>query len=461
MPPIAPPTRSDDRSPTSAHSSARASPAPAHPRQRPSSAAAPSNSDEQAARTLAARLRRFADQEGEPRRDSESEEVGRQSGETEGERTLASPEESPAPPPSAAAPRNDPDFSRWMSSLPDSAKLDELYLPGTHESLAVHFPLLGSRCQATPLTAQLRAGVRVLDLRFSLLRTHPRSFAPLRRRRRAKKQDEGEEDGEGWDLRAYHGIVTQLKSAEEALEEVYRWLEDEGKGETVVVSVKQENSAPSLLFASHFFALLARRPNHWYMDERWPALGEVRGKCVLFCRFHFDGRGLHPPIWPNDSLAAWATEIGGREVVVQDWYGVSTLFDLPKKAALALSLLFPPPLPPALASTPSPSPTARSTAPPLPLRINFLSAASLPLAPPSRCARGFGWPRWHLGLWGVNDLFLAGLRRRRAEVARRAAEGKEGVGYAEGQGGMVVMIDFWESPSGGELVKEIVRMNFG
>lgn len=35
--------------------------------------------------------------------------------------------------------------------------------------------------------------------------------------------------------------------------------------------------------------------------------------------------GLHPPTWPNDSPAPWQTEIGSREVVVQDWVTPSLL----------------------------------------------------------------------------------------------------------------------------------------
>ncbi|GAA5841807.1 hypothetical protein JCM11251_004069 [Rhodosporidiobolus azoricus] len=335
------------------------------------------------------------------------------------------------------------DCSRWMSILPDNAKLDELYIPGTHESLALYFPLIGSICQTTSLTSQLRGGIRFLDFRFSLLpldrsfaassRSHSRQFTgPI-----PKPPPEGGE----WELRAYHGIMTQMRGAEEAFDEVYRWLEsEEGRGEAVIISIKQENAAPSKLFASTLWTLLDRRKELWYTEERWPFLGEVRGKCILFCRFQFDGRGLHPPIWPNDNLAAWTTEIGKREVVVQDWYGLPSLFSIPQKAALALSLLSPSPSPPPYSSPP----------PPTPLRITFLSAARLPFLPPSLAAKGFGFPRWRFGVWGVNDLVERGIEERK----------KEGrlVGRREGEGGCVVVMDFWESP--GRLVESVVGLNF-
>ncbi|GAA5927326.1 hypothetical protein JCM10213_003441 [Rhodosporidiobolus nylandii] len=328
-----------------------------------------------------------------------------------------------------------------MSFLPDSARLDELYLPGTHESLALHFPLLGSMCQSSTLTTQLNGGIRFLDLRFSLLRSRPLRFTGRTR-----------ELESAWELWAYHGPLPQLRRAEDVFEEVYAWLKSEqGRRETVVVSCKQENATPSSVFASTLWALLDRRQEFWYDKERWPSLGEVRGKCVMFCRFGFDS-GLHPPIWPNDSSAAWKTEIGRKEVVVQDWYGLPSVFAVPQKASLALSL-FDPSSPALLALSSSPS----SSEPSIPPRINFLSSASFPLAPPSLCAKGFGWPRWRLGFYGVNALFHAGLRRAQGQ-AEKTGEERRGMRYEEGQGGMVVMLDFWEEPR--ELVPSIVSLNF-
>ncbi|BGP29755.1 hypothetical protein JCM10296v2_001500 [Rhodotorula toruloides] len=163
-----------------------------------------------------------------------------------------------------------------MSALPDSAMLDELYIPGSHETLALHYPLLSSLCQTLPLTTQFTLGIRFLDLRFNLTST-----------------------GELW---AYHGLVPQRRRAEEVFGEVYGWLEGaEGRGETVIISVKQENDAPPVLFASALLTLiqsttpLPSSPSHrtpasfWYIENKWPRLGDVRGKAILFCRFAWKG----------------------------------------------------------------------------------------------------------------------------------------------------------------------------
>lgn len=36
--------------------------------------------------------------------------------------------------------------------------------------------------------------------------------------------------------------------------------------------------------------LLDRRREMWYTEDRWPNLGEARGKAVMFCRFGFKSR---------------------------------------------------------------------------------------------------------------------------------------------------------------------------
>lgn len=172
-------------------------------------------------------------------------------------------------------------------------------------------------------------------------------------------------------------------------------------------------------------------------------------------------------------------------------YGLSTPLAIPKKAALALSLFTPdsPLLPPSSTSSPSSTTTATSiriSSPldPLPHRISFLSCASFPLLFPSVAAKGFGAPSLGLGWRGVNELVLRGLRRLAAADAANAAavegsgEGKEegdpkerGRRYVRGEGGMVVLLDFWESTAAGSgrgkdavreggLVREIVQMNF-
>ena len=55
----------------------------------------------------------------------------------------------------------------WMSALDDGVKLNELVLPGTHDS-ATQYVQLGffSKCQALSIGEQLEAGARYLDIRL-------------------------------------------------------------------------------------------------------------------------------------------------------------------------------------------------------------------------------------------------------------------------------------------------------
>lgn len=131
-----------------------------------------------------------------------------------------------------------PNLPSWMASLPDSTSLDKLYLPGTHvgptpdaplkviirplltrplqESLAFFGGPI-STCQSLKhsLYEQLRAGIRFVDLRFSL-------------------KDDGK-------LHAYHGIQNEYAMADDVMQELYRFLHENPR-ETVIVSIKQVSS---------------------------------------------------------------------------------------------------------------------------------------------------------------------------------------------------------------------------
>jgi 1-phosphatidylinositol phosphodiesterase len=54
--------------------------------------------------------------------------------------------------------------SDWMASLPDSARISELSIPGTHDSMAFYGGD-AAQTQSMSLPTQLSSGVRVLDIR--------------------------------------------------------------------------------------------------------------------------------------------------------------------------------------------------------------------------------------------------------------------------------------------------------
>ncbi|KAM0753982.1 PLC-like phosphodiesterase [Meredithblackwellia eburnea MCA 4105] len=292
-------------------------------------------------------------------------------------------------------------LSTWMRALPDERLLESMYLPGSHESLALHgFPI--SSCQTFDLPHQFAMGIRVVDLRFSL-----------------KKGI----------LVAYHGIQNQYLDAKDTFQQVYDFLE-ENPSESIVVSVKQENSVKG--FELKMWELLSQREEMWFSENRWPSLGEVRGKAVMFCRFGFhSGKGIHARSWPDNLPAPWENEFGGVPVLVQDWYSIGSFLRIPEKAALVVSLFN------------RKSGGSDGDGRPDPLRINFMSGATLFTAFPFIVAKGFGAPSL-LGFKGVNERVLESLVRLGREAKRDR--------------GAIVLIDYYEVP--GELVELMIAWNF-
>ncbi|KAF8415897.1 PLC-like phosphodiesterase [Boletus edulis BED1] len=253
------------------------------------------------------------------------------------------------------------DTSCFLASIPDSVPLSCLMLPGTHETMALYgWPI--SQCQYKPLDTQLHAGIRVTDIRLSII------------------------DGR---LIAYHGIFPEFTPFADILVTLHNFLTSPSTAsETVVVSIKQEDWDTEL-FPQLVHDEIVASPGGlqmWFLENRIPNLGEVRGKAVMFSRFGSDGctNGIHPPIWPDSAKEGFEWECDGTLVRTHDWYGIPSFLSIHEKFSLSMEILNPPNFP---------VPT---------LSISFTSASSIPLALPPVIARGFGWPKWGLGFEGVN-----------------------------------------------------------
>ncbi|KAG6864559.1 hypothetical protein C0991_008672, partial [Blastosporella zonata] len=153
-----------------------------------------------------------------------------------------------------------------------------------------------SQCQerSTPLDAQLQSGIRVLDIRLAIINSR---------------------------LIAYHGIYPQRTSFQEILSIIHKFLTSPSTcRETIVMSIKQED------FEKHSyleFSLLVHKEmfngpggrDMWYLQNRIPTLGEVRGKVVMFSRFGgngegwegcLEGLGIHPLVWPDSEKSGFS-----------------------------------------------------------------------------------------------------------------------------------------------------------
>lgn len=195
-----------------------------------------------------------------------------------------------------------------------------------------------SQCQTVPLLNQLVGGIRVIDIRLAVI---PPPFAF----NGALKTTMNPE------LIAYHGTWPQRTKFLAILNDVYEFLSSPiGQSETIVMSIKQEDTelTPSGVFSEMVRDAIIFGPGGgwaetnaigstvnrgmWFLENRIPTLGEVRGKVVLFSRFGGDGSawpeglegiGIHPKWWPDSRQEGFEWDLKGTRVRTHDWFVVS------------------------------------------------------------------------------------------------------------------------------------------
>jgi len=93
----------------------------------------------------------------------------------------------------------------------------------------------------------------------------------------------------------------------------------------------------------------------WFLENRVPTLGEVRGKVIIMGRFWCsklsqsgcdcaDTIGPDDDSWDNGMgwrIPGWGPPVkdlefdcGGAKGILQDWYGMSSFLDIPEKLAI-------------------------------------------------------------------------------------------------------------------------------
>ena len=159
--------------------------------------------------------------------------------------------------------------SDWMADLDDDLRLNEIILPGTHDSGTQYVQLaFFSKCQALSVGEQLEAGFRYLDIRLELMN-----------------------DGS---FHLKHGFTDcktgplpwdEALDLDAVLDQCCAFLKAHPT-ETVVFAVKQEHGDQAVsVFAESLEAKLAEKTEFWYLGNEFPTLGEARGKLVLMRRY--------------------------------------------------------------------------------------------------------------------------------------------------------------------------------
>ncbi|KAG2020875.1 hypothetical protein CC2G_006167 [Coprinopsis cinerea AmutBmut pab1-1] len=300
-----------------------------------------------------------------------------------------------------------------------------------------------SQCQepSDTLSAQLLAGIRVLDVRLAVVPVTAK-YLPFNFKSKstpAPVPNPTSTDPPGavtatttsaepeLRLLAYHGIYPQRTPFTTILSTIHTFLNSPaGQSETIVMSLKQEDFQVT---SKDVWARLVREEimaspggfkntgpdgkrdmGMWYLENRIPTLGEVRGKVVMFSRFNGDkqnweggtqGMGIHPTRWPNSDRNGFVWKLKGTTVRTHDWYAIPSFLSVPEKVTLSTSVLHPTISVPLTFPLPEPGNVYDDTEPQL--SITYLSAATFPLALPPFVAKGIGFPGWKLGFEGVNS----------------------------------------------------------
>ena len=149
----------------------------------------------------------------------------------------------------------------FLSKIEDNTPLSQILLPGTHDSGATRdfFIPATARCQWMSITQQLNAGVRYMDIRLT----------------RVKGK-----------LDVYHGPAYQGISFEDVVSDVLEFLE-ENPSETLIMCIKEESDAKGENgnFEDMVKYSIDKNADKWFLENRIPTLGEVRGKIVLMRRY--------------------------------------------------------------------------------------------------------------------------------------------------------------------------------
>lgn len=180
----------------------------------------------------------------------------------------------------------------WMKYVDDNKFLDELSIPGTHDSGTCSVdndtePQSSQvKCQQDYIPTQLLEGIRYFDIRL----------------------------GKGDDPGIDHGIFYLLKKDGNYLHlsdviGYFKTFLNENPSEALIMLASRGNDeATDESITTAFAKVMADNPNLFYTSSHVPTLGKVRGKIVLLRRFRLAGNSVSGHTWGLD-LTEWDDKI--------------------------------------------------------------------------------------------------------------------------------------------------------
>lgn len=180
----------------------------------------------------------------------------------------------------------------WMKYVEDNKFLDELSIPGTHDSGTCSVdndtePQSSQvKCQQDYIPTQLLEGIRYFDIRLG------------------KGDDPGIDHGDYYLLKkdAYFMHLSDVVG-------YFKTFLNENPSEALIMLVSRGNDeATDESVTTAFAKVLGDNPDLFYTASRVPTLGEVRGKIVLLRRFRLVGDSVSGHTWGLD-LTEWDDKI--------------------------------------------------------------------------------------------------------------------------------------------------------
>lgn len=143
----------------------------------------------------------------------------------------------------------------WMSSLPDSLRLMQLSIPGTHDSCTKNVLYVNeAQTQTKDISTQLNEGIRYLDFRIG------HSYTTT-------------------ELELFHGVAKCYMTFRQGMEKIAAFLR-QNPGETIFLSIQKETHEQGN-FADECSSVLSGFRQFIYPGHDLPSLGAARGKIIL------------------------------------------------------------------------------------------------------------------------------------------------------------------------------------
>lgn len=176
----------------------------------------------------------------------------------------------------------------WMSHVDDDKYLDELSIPGTHDSSTCSVdndtePQTSLvKCQQDYIPTQLLEGIRYFDIRLG------------------KGDNPGIDHGMFY-LRKKDGNFLHLS---DVIGYFKTFLNERPSEALIMLASRGNDEATDESITTAFAKVMADNPDLFYTSSHVPTLGEVRGKIVLLRRFGLAGNSVDGHTWGLD-LTEW------------------------------------------------------------------------------------------------------------------------------------------------------------